>query len=191
MNTDIIISETDFGKIAVYSPFNPDFVKAAKRLGGKWSGDTKAWLFDARDRGRVEDLLATCYGYTVAPSGELATVRIVLDEDNAGTNEVFFVGRCICWRRGRALPVKIAEEVVIIDGEFPASAGSVRYPAVIRGSRTVTIEVRDVPVEALAAEKELHFERIDADTQAQREALIAERERLIARLAQIDEALND
>lgn len=42
MNTDIIISETDFGKIAVYSPFNPDFVKAAKRLGGKWSGDTKA-----------------------------------------------------------------------------------------------------------------------------------------------------
>ena len=53
------------------------------------------------------------------------------------------------------------------------------------------IEVRDVPVEALAAEKELRFERIDADTQAQREALIAERERLIARLAEIDEALND
>ena len=87
--------------------------------------------------------------------------------------------------------MKIPEDVVIIDGEFPASAGSVRYPAVIRGSRTVTIEVRDVPVEALAAEKELSFERIDADTQAQREALIAERERLIARLAEIDEALND
>ena len=83
------------------------------------------------------------------------------------------------------------QDVVIIDGEFPSSAGSVRYPAVIRGSWKVTIEVRDVPVEALAAEKELRFERIDADTQAQREALIAERERLIARLAEIDEALND
>ena len=104
---------------------------------------------------------------------------------------MFFVGRCICWRRGRDLPVRLAEDVVIIDGEFPASAGSVRYPAVIRGSWKVTIEVRDVPVEALAAEKELRFERIDADAQAQREALIAERERLIARLAEIDEALND
>ena len=99
MNTDIIISETDFGKIAVSSPFNPDFVKGAKRLGGKWSGDTKAWLFDARDRGRVEDLLATCYGYSAAASGELATVRIVLDEDNAGDKEVYFAGRSICSRR--------------------------------------------------------------------------------------------
>lgn len=191
MNTDIVISETDFGMIAVSSPFNPDFVKAAKRLGGKWSGDTKAWLFDARDRGRVEDLLATCYGYSAAASGELATVRIVLDEDNAGDKEVYFAGRSICSRRYRDVPVKTADNVVVIDGEFPASAGSMRYPAVIRGSRTVTIEVRDVPVEALAAEKELRFERIDADTQAQREALIAERERLIARLAEIDEALND
>ena len=191
MNTDIVISETDFGMIAVSSPFNPDFVKGAKRLGGKWSGDTKAWLFDVRDRGRVEDLLATCYGYSAAASGELATVRIVLDEDNAGDKEVYFAGRSICSRRYRDAPVKTADNVVVIDGEFPASAGSMRYPAVIRGSRTVTIEVRDVPVEALAAEKELRFERIDADTQAQREALIAERERLIARLAEIDEALND
>lgn len=191
MNTDIIISETDFGKIAVFSPFNHDFVKGAKRLGGKWSGDTKAWLFDVRDRDRVEDLLASCYGYSVAPSGELATVRIILDEDNAGGKEVYFAGRSICSRRYRDVPVKTADNVVVIDGEFPASAGSVRYPAVIRGSRTVTIEVRDVPVEALAAEKELRFERIDADTQAQREALIAERERLIARLAEIDKALND
>lgn len=188
---DIMISDTDFGKIAVHAPFNPDFVKGAKRLGGKWNGDTKAWLFDVRDRGRVEDLLATCYGYSVAASGELATVRIVLDEDNAGDKEVYFAGRSICSRRYRDVPVKTADNVVVIDGEFPASAGSMRYPAVIRGSRTVTIEVRDVPVEALAAEKELRFERIDADTQAQREALIAERERLIARLAEIDEALND
>lgn len=188
---DIMISDTDFGKIAVRAPFNPDFVKAAKRLGGKWSGDTKAWLFDARDRGRVEDLLATCYGYSAAASGELATVRIVLDEDNAYSKEVYFAGRSICSRRYRDAPVKTADNVVIIDGEFSASAGSMRYPAVIQGSRTVTIEVRDVPVEALAAEKELRFERIDADTQAQREALIAERERLIARLAEIDEALND
>ena len=191
MNTDIVISETDFGMIAVSSPFNPDFVKGAKRLGGKWSGDTKAWLFDVRERGRVEDLLATCYGYSAAASGELATVRIVLDEDNAGDKEVYFAGRSICSRRYRDAPVKTADNVVVIDGEFPASAGAMRYPAVIRGSRTVTIEVRDVPVEALAAEKELRFERIDADTQAQREALIAERERLIARLAEIDEALND
>lgn len=188
---DIMISDTDFGKIAVRAPFNPDFVKAAKRLGGKWSGDTKAWLFDARDRGRVEDLLATCYGYSAAASGELATVRIVLDEDNAYSKEVYFAGRSICSRRYRDAPVKTADNVVIIDGEFSASAGSMRYPAVIQGSRTVTIEVRDVPVEALAAEKELRFERIDADTQAQREALIAERERLIVRLAEIDEALND
>lgn len=188
---DIMISDTDFGTISVHTPFNPDFVKGAKRLGGKWSGDTKAWLFDARDRGRVENLLATCYGYSAAASGEVATVRIVLNEDNAGGKEVYFAGRSICSRRYRDTPVKTADNVVIIDGEFPASAGSMRNPAVISGGRTVTIEVRDVPVEALAAEKELRWERVDVEAQARRDALVAERERLIARLAEIDAALND
>ena len=188
---DIMISDTDFDKVAVRTPFNPDFVKGAKRLGGKWSGESKAWLFDARDRCRVEDLLATCYGYSAAPSGELATVRIVLNEDNAGEREVYFAGRSICSRRYRDTPVKTADNVIIIDGEFPASGGSVRYPAVISGGRTVTIEVRDVPVEALAAERTLRWKRVDVEAQARRDALVAERERLIARLAEIDAALND
>ena len=71
-----------------------------------------------------------------------------------------------------------------------------RRPLVISApsDAEVTLEVRDIPVEALAAEDSsrwdsLRWKRVDADGAAQRAALIAERERLQSRLSEIDAIL--
>ena len=193
---DITITETSRGRLAVTTPYSADFVDTAKRLGGRWDPKNKAWTFDPRDRARVEDILAQCFGWMAAPSGELATVRVTIDDGAGNAPEVRFAGRLICWRRGRDEAVRLADNVVIVAGRFPGSGGSMRRPLVISApsDAEVTLEVRDIPVEALAAEDSsrwdsLRGERVDADGAAKRDALIAERERLVARLSEIDAIL--
>lgn len=193
---DITITETSRGRLAVTTPYSAEFVAAAKRLGGRWAPKTKAWTFDPRDRARVEDILTQCFGWVSQPSGELTTVRVVVDDGAGNAPEVRFAGRPICWRRGRDESVRLADNVVIVDGCFPGSGGSMRRPLVISApsDAEVTLEVRDIPVEALAAEDSsrwdsLRWERVDAAPPAQRDALVAERERLVARLSEIDAIL--
>ncbi len=193
---DITITETSRGRIAVTTPYSADFVAAAKRLGGRWAPKSKTWTFDPRDRARVEDILTQCFGWVSQPSGELATVRVVIDDGGGNVPEVRFAGRPICWRRGRDEAVRLADNVVLVAGHFPGSGGSMRRPLVISApsDAEVTLEIRDIPVEALAAETSsrwdsLRWERVDAGGAAQRAALVAERKRLQSRLAEIDAIL--
>ena len=186
---DIDITETSRGRLAVTTPYNARFVDAAKRLGGRWAPKSHAWTFDPRDRARVEDILTQCFGWVAAPSGELATVRVTIDDGAGNVPEVRFAGRPICWRRGRDESVRLADNVVIVAGRFPGSGGSMRRPLVISApsDAEVTLEIRDIPVEALAAEDSsrwdsLRWERVDADGAAQRE-------RLQSRLSEIDAIL--
>ena len=48
--------------IRVYTDYNPDFVKHARKLNGSWHGDGKYWLFDRRDIDRVKSILIDVYG---------------------------------------------------------------------------------------------------------------------------------
>jgi len=50
------------GKIAVSSPYNPNFPRRARELGGTWDGGRLIWLFDARDEDRVRALCEEVYG---------------------------------------------------------------------------------------------------------------------------------
>lgn len=193
---DITITEARRGRLAVTTPYSADFVAAAKRLGGRWAPKSHAWTFDLRDRERVEDILAQCFGWVSQPSGELATVRVVVDDGAGNVPEVRFAGRPICWRRGRDESVRLGDNVVIVDGRFPGSGGSARRPLVISApsDTEVTLEIRDIPVEALTNADSsrwdsLRWERVDAGGAAQRAALIAERERLQSRLSEIDAIL--
>lgn len=193
---DITITETSRGRLAVTTPYSARFMDAAKRLGGRWAPKSHAWTFDPRDRARVEDILTQCFGWVSQPSGELATVRVTIDDGAGNAPEVRFAGRPICWRRGRDESVRLADNVVLVAGRFPGSGGSMRRPLVISApsDAEVTLEVRDIPVEALTNADSsrwdsLQWERVDTGGAAQRDALIAERKRLVARLAEIDAIL--
>jgi hypothetical protein len=48
--------------VRVASPFNPDFTEGAKRLGGKWDGTERRWVFAAKHEAEVRALCVTVYG---------------------------------------------------------------------------------------------------------------------------------
>ena len=145
------------GHIAVATPFSREFIAAARSISGRWDAPAKVWTFDSRDRERLTEILYKFFGYVEHPSGELATVRVTLD---GGTYEddgqVKFLGRVIASRWSRDEVVRLAEGVVKVSGEFSRSGGSRAHPRVCPyGCQPVTLEIRNIPRESLAAERNL------------------------------------
>jgi len=141
-------------RVYVKTPFNGEVVSAAKRIGGKWDQEHKAWHFDRKDEARVREMLVGIYGTDGTP-GPTATVRwTVSDKDTVG-NELWAFGRCLIRRRARDADPTVGEGVVVEEGEFDPSGGSVKNPRV--GINTLmTILIRDVPLAAARAFVESH-----------------------------------
>lgn len=181
--------ETSESATYLTSPYNAAIPPRAKEIGGKWDSGRKAWKFDTRDEDRVCALAREIFGTDGrTPDGDLVTVRVNLADHESGKWENFaaFAGRRIAERPGRDMPVRLAANVVLVEGALAGSGGSMRYPT-ISASDEVVVEIRDIPRSSLSIEREQDYtivgEQIDAD------ALLAERELLLTRLAEIDALL--
>jgi len=64
-----IVEEED-GRIAVSSPYHPNFPARARTLGGIWDTARRVWVFDAADNDRVRSLCREIYGTDGRESGE-------------------------------------------------------------------------------------------------------------------------
>ncbi|MBF6333586.1 hypothetical protein [Nocardia transvalensis] len=188
MNT--VTVTTDSGKTTVQAPYHPNWPSKARALGGEWSGS--AWVFDSRDEDRVRQLARAVYGTdgTTDPAGTV-TVRIeVLDvrgERGGKPATLWQFGHKIATRFGRDEEPRLGNGVVLVTGGFKRSAGSHNYIELGPLPNTY-VEVRDVP-RTVALDHELHI--VDEADDLDREALRAEQQRLVARLAEIDAILGD
>lgn len=186
--SDITIT-TEGTSIYLASPYNPDTSPKAKALGGSWDAARKAWRFDARDEDRVRALAVDIFGTDGAPA-QTVTVRLAMDEVDGmlvrqrGPEHVHLFGRAVVTRRGRDMPVTLGKGVVCVEGGFAASGGSVKNPAINAQPGTI-LEIRDVP----AGHKDLAEYGQVVDEQVDVDALLAERDKLMARLAEIDALL--
>lgn len=147
------------GRISVATPFSREFIAAARSISGRWDAPAKVWTFDSRDRERLTEILYKFFGYVEHPSGELAMVRVVLDEDTyEDDGQVKFLGRVIASRWSRDEAVRLADGVVKISGEFSRSGGSRARPRVCPGGcQPVMLEIRGIPRESLDAERDLEW----------------------------------
>jgi hypothetical protein len=131
------------GKVAVASPYHPDFPSAARRLGGRWDAAAKTWAFDARDEARVRALCVDVYGTDGSPATTASLVTIRYEVSGAEGDAIFVAGRQVARRHSRDARAVLGEGVIVIKGGFPSSGGSARYPRLC-GEGTV-LEIRDVP----------------------------------------------
>jgi hypothetical protein len=189
---DVTITTTDGGKVAVTSPYDPDFVAEAHKIGGRWNG-TNAWEFDPRSEQAARDLCKNIYGTDGSDNDQpRVTIRIPL---HASVGQEFRpAGEKLVWRPSRDAPVRFAGHVVLVEGDFPSRGGSAANPRLEPDNGTV-IEVRDLTPGA--AQKIINewknavvVDAAPADNTARIAALQEERTRLTSRLAQIDEELS-
>ena len=64
-----IVEEED-GRIAVSSPYHPNFPARARTLGGVWDTARRVWVFDSADHDRVRSLCREIYGTDGLECGE-------------------------------------------------------------------------------------------------------------------------
>lgn len=174
--------------ITVESPYNPEFVQTAKDLGGKWTAPH--WIFDARTEPRVRAAIREIYGTdTTDYRSVTAQINAYNWWKNSDTSEaLWFAGRKIAGRQYRDAPVRLGEGVSILTGKFPSSGGSMKYPSLqLDEALDLVLEIYDVP----AGHKDLGSDLVTVvdDEILVRDALVAERETLVARLAEIDALL--
>lgn len=181
-------------KVIVESDYSSEFVKGARKLNGKWIGS--AWSFDARNEDRVRKLLLEVYGEDgTGKKADTVTVQLDLskfENNHVGSyiREVELFGRVLVRRPGRDRDVMLHKSVIIVEGGFPGSGGSMNNPRLNTEEGTV-LEVKDVPVklyEKALAEYPDCITLVDKDDDYKK-ALLAEKQQLLDRLKEIEELL--
>lgn len=140
-------------QIATRTPYNPHWPARASAIGGKYNGGEE-WLFDIRDEERARALMRQIFGTTGDDNPQLVTIRCRITGSHG--DQLFAYGRCIASRRGRDERVRLGDGVIIIDGKFPASAGSRSNPALTDINSNILLEIRDVPISLVDDECEIY-----------------------------------
>lgn len=189
---DSITITNDGSTVTLNSPYDPTMPPKAREIGGRWNAAAKAWTFDARDEQRVRDLARSIWGTDGTSDADAPTVTVrVPVHTRYITPEFRAAGQRLAWRPARDDQVRLAANVVLISGGFAGYGGSIRRPELSELDDTV-LEVRDVP--ALQAQRivdEVEGAEILGGGDSARAALVAEREALLARLAEINAALGE
>lgn len=184
MGTPQVRISKENNRIYTFTPYDRGFIAKARKLGGIWDIDKKAWCFAAVDEERVRKLLIDIFKTDGSPQ-ETATVRFPA-QSFCDEQEINLCGRVVARRWGRDSKVRLGENVIIVCGSFAGRAGSVRYPII--GDNDVILEVRDLNVEVA---KTIKGAEIISEETLRREELEAEKARLLTRIADIDELLSD
>jgi len=184
----------DGGKVMVTSPYNTEFVCGAKRLGGKWAAPT--WIFDAREERAVRDLCVRVYGTDGVSMPDLVTIKVTLtqkDEVRCGPITIF--GRTVARAFGRDSGAKLGDGVVLLEGGFTSGGSRANWTTTTHTSGAVVL-MHDIPRKAAeaaiaAGDKRIAIVPDEPPSTIDRAALEEERERLLARLAEINDLLSE
>jgi hypothetical protein len=187
------ITNLENGNISIVTPYNKEFVDRIKKLGGRWNASDKAWEIDGRSIEAVRKVMRGVYGQDDRPQ-ELVDVRVTIGKSRlyADRGPVTIFGRIIASAFGRDSGAKVGEGVAILSGGIESGGSRNNWKTVVLPGSEIMIY--DVPKLAVK-------ERIDWDDQigtfevVEKEdphaALRAEKEALLARLAEINRMLGE
>ena len=171
-------------KAYVYTPFNKNFAKKMRAMNGTWNGS--AWVVNTMFVSAVREIMRNVYGYDDTDTDiQTVTLRIVfLENQSAYHDGIRMFGKTIATAYSRDSGARLGANVALIKGSI-CSGGSVKnWNTEI--DRDTVINLYNVPVE-IKIEVVEDEETGGADTDRLRE----EKERLLKRIAEIDELLSD
>lgn len=182
------------GKAYISTPYNGNFVHYIKRLDARWDVDTKRWIVSEKMLRRARTIMKKVYGETdLTPASELVTLKVhTTKEVWAIRKAVIIAGRTVARAFDRDGGAIVGNGVAFIRGA-PESGGSrTRWATAIPAD--AEFEIYDVPIakaEEVFANPPEDCEVTIIDKRIDREALIAERKQLWARLIEIHELLKE
>ena len=187
----IKIEKNGKGMIRIFTPYNPDFVKKIKCVGGrKWDSDTKCWMVPETEIDTVREYMMDVYGETDLPdTDEKVTVRATFPNGAWElTGPIVVFGKEICRAWGRDSGAQVGSDVTLISGKVDSGGSRANWRTEIEEGSV--FKIRNVPRKALELTNgyTVIYEEIEEPT-IDRRALEEELEKLRARISEIEALL--
>lgn len=166
-------------------------MKFARDLGGKFDADKKFWLFPVSRADAVREAAQRVYGVRPAREGEArVTVRLTARREiSVRCAPIMYKGILIAEARGRDSGAKIGPDCALLSGVVTSGGSRDNWRTEVRPG--AVIEITGIPLSHAAGDDEWSVEIVGAAAvTVDRDALIAERAALLARLTEIDAALS-
>lgn len=195
----IKINNINDDKIEVISPYNNTFIKKAKMLKSNWNG--KGWEFKKEYEDIIKGHLMEIYGDDGSPTPK-CIVRVNLSKlseinySKLWDDEVRMFGRTLVMRKHRDSTPLLDKTVALVEGGFSNSGGSRNNPRLNFYDNTI-LQIDDVPEHLyikilneydLKDDNDIIY-RVDNKNNIYK--LKEEKERLLKRLSEIDDILNN
>lgn len=183
--------EVENGKAKLYTPYNAEFVKAVKNIGGaKWNGS--CWSVPEESLNAAREIMERIYGYSDITPDETVTLRITCNEELfARCASVSIFGKTLAHAWGRDSGAKVGEDVSLISGEI-RSGGSVKNwrSVVTEGSVFVLTNVNKRVYESFTNDENFDITVELLENKISKSKLLEKKENLLKRIAEINEILN-
>lgn len=203
--------EVKDGMANVYTPYSMEFVKKIKGIGGaKWDPKYKCWIVDQFAVDVVRQIMLDVYGYSDISTNETVNLEITVMQDIAVLRaDVNIYGKVLAHAYGRDTGAKVGDDVAFIAGSAKSGGSAGRWLSMVNaGSKVILSNVnknlfdRGEDLEAFQIRhptrgwifpeswEEAITVRVIEDSEPDCKALMEEREKLLARLNEIDDLLN-
>lgn len=174
--------------LSVFTPYNAQFVARIKMLSGsRWSREEKCWQVSAANEEAVREIMREIYGRDDRPI-KTVTVRIrVPEQKGAFEGPVTIWGKTLALASGRDSGARIGDSVSLVAGSIDSGGSAKNWKSIVQAGSEFILEsvpaglIENVP--AWAEIISVTEEGLDLN------ALRAEKERLLARIAEIDHLL--
>lgn len=138
---------------AVYTstPYNEEFVLAARALRGKWEPETSEWRFHLAQENEVRAALLMHYGSDGEHTSGYVDVAVVCGPDgiDVATSQVVLFGETRVRKYYRDSPPVFANGTSLLSGPpFPKKLGSNRHPACGDNETRRELLISQVPLPA-------------------------------------------
>lgn len=183
--------ETVNGTARIFTPYNAEFVKKIKNVGGrKWDSSQNCWTVPETEIDTVRDYMMEVFGESDLPDEDgKITIKVTFNDDASKlTAPVTLYGKEIARAWGRDSGAKIGDDVTLISGRITSGGSQKNWRTVIDAGSV--FKIRDVPKKALKipTNYDVTVEEVEEPT-INREALKEEKAKLLARIAEIDSLL--
>lgn len=183
--------EVQNGKANVYTPYNPDFVKAIKGIGGaKWDSSERCWTIPetAVDAARI--IMTEVYGYSDIKENKTVTLRVIFNERISKTRaDIVLFGKILAHAYGRDSGAKVGDDVAYIEGGATSGGSAHNWNSIVKeGSVAILSNVNENVYKNEKPEYNITVEVIN--TKINEQELLDEKERLLNRIVEIDRLLH-
>lgn len=188
-NIKVKINE-ETGKAGIYTPYNPEFVKLIKNIGGaRWNGE--CWVIPATEIDVARDYMLDVYGESDISVGENVTIKITAKETiSKERSDVVFANKILARAWSRDGGARVGTDVTLLDGEIDSGGSRNRWDSVVYEGAVFLL--RNVNVKVLEKEDQSKFEiEIITEQMIDRSALRAEKAKLLKRIAEINKLLDE